>query len=504
VQFLRVIAGTGASGNPYQISDVYGLQGIGSNATTLNQNYLLNPAGGVLDASATSGWNTNTGFVSIGNSTSNFTGSFNGNNDTINNLFISQGSSSGDIGLFGTVGASTGINNVGLTNVNVTGGTGNTGGLIGNNASNTLITNVYVTGTVTGGAGNADIGGIVGRNANGTISNSYNSSNVTGGANAGASAGGIVGDNIAGTLTNIYNTGTISTAEAIGGIAGISGGTLAAPANTGSISLSYNTGTITDINAGGFLSVGGLVGGNTGLLTQSYNIGLVQGSSPGSNLYLGGLVGNNMGVLSNSFNLGAVNPLTAGGTQGGIAGETYGSITNVYESGYINVAGAGTAAISGENNGSGAVVTNAFWDTDATGLSRATSFLNFAGATYGSSYGGCLSGTCTIQPNGNSANSGNAFNLSLLSTYQNKWGAGTITAAPGSSTIWAITSGSAYPYLTAFYGSSAPVAISGTASGVGANNTVTLAVNGSNVTTNNSATGGTISYGTTKTGANGK
>src|SRR5437868_12136780 len=37
---LPICAGT--SGSPYQLQDIYGLQGVGSNATTLGYSYILN------------------------------------------------------------------------------------------------------------------------------------------------------------------------------------------------------------------------------------------------------------------------------------------------------------------------------------------------------------------------------------------------------------------------------------------------------------------------------
>ncbi len=82
-----------------------------------------------IDASATSGWNADAGFTPIGNSSTPFTGTFNGNSYTISNLFINLPTTNG-VGLFGYTSGAT-IENVGLINVNVTGGENWVGSLVG-------------------------------------------------------------------------------------------------------------------------------------------------------------------------------------------------------------------------------------------------------------------------------------------------------------------------------------------------------------------------------------
>jgi hypothetical protein len=74
--FLRALGGAGNSGSPYQISDVYGLQGIGSSGTLLTKHYSL---ANNIDASGTSAWNGGAGFKPIGiDAASAFSGSFDG------------------------------------------------------------------------------------------------------------------------------------------------------------------------------------------------------------------------------------------------------------------------------------------------------------------------------------------------------------------------------------------------------------------------------------------
>ena len=142
--FLRAAAGDGSSGNPYQIADVYGLQGIGSSSTLLATNYALANS---IDASGTAAWNGGAGFAPIGgNNSDSFTGTLNGNGNTISDLTINA-SSSLTVGLFGAVGTGGLVENVGLTGGSVSGGF-TMGELIGLNSG--TVTNSYATGTVNG------------------------------------------------------------------------------------------------------------------------------------------------------------------------------------------------------------------------------------------------------------------------------------------------------------------------------------------------------------------
>jgi len=163
-QFIRAINGAGTSLSPYQLIDIFGVQGIGSTSTTLADYYQLNNA---INAAVTSNW-TN-GFVPIGSSTTPFTGTFNGQNsqiDSISNVVINN--SGTNVGFFGYANNAT-ISNMGLTNLTITGSGTNVGGLVGQVAGSTTLTSSYTSGSV---AGNTVVGGLVGLNA-GSISNAY-------------------------------------------------------------------------------------------------------------------------------------------------------------------------------------------------------------------------------------------------------------------------------------------------------------------------------------------
>ena len=188
-------------------------------------------------------WNGGAGWEPIGDGSTPFTATFDGNGNTISTLFINRTASAG---LFGTIGAAGAVRDLGLVGVNVT-GSGDVGGLAAESAG--TITASYVTGSVSGGS-NAYVGGLVGENV-AAVSASYSSAQVTG----------------AGSL--------------------IVGGLVGRNANTGAISASYSTGSV----SGTGTSAGGLVGESAGAITASYSTGSV--SATGT--YVGGLVGRGSG-----------------------------------------------------------------------------------------------------------------------------------------------------------------------------------------------------------------
>ena len=138
--------------------------------------------------------NTGMGWEPIGDSTTNFTATFDGNapSYTIDRLFINRNTDD-NIGLFGATGATSSIRNVKLTTVDVT-GNAYIGALVGLNGDATNgggeIDNCEATGTVTG---NSLLGGLVGRNY-GPISESSASVAVKATRTDGSAwAGGLVG-----------------------------------------------------------------------------------------------------------------------------------------------------------------------------------------------------------------------------------------------------------------------------------------------------------------------
>ncbi|TXI02366.1 MAG: filamentous hemagglutinin N-terminal domain-containing protein [Rhizobium sp.] len=322
--FLRVTGGDGTStATAYTVTDVYGLQGIGSSNAYLSASWAL---ASNIDASGTANWNGGAGFVPIGtdgqgarlNGNSGFVGNFDGQGHTISGLTINR-SDADYVGLFGNA-RNASISNIGLTNVSVI-GSFNVGGLVGYNDYNSIIINAFTTGAVNGAS---SVGGLAG-GSYGTISNSYATTIVSGA----SSVGGLVGSNN-GTITNAYATGAVSGSSGVGGLVGYD--------YRGSISNVYATGAAT-----GSYWIGGLVGMETyGTITNAY----ATGAASGDTFDVGGLVGQNY----------------------------YGTVSNAYASGAVSGAGY-VGGLTGYNFGGS--ITNSFWDTETTGQSSG------AGSNYG-------------------------------------------------------------------------------------------------------------------------
>ncbi|MDR3477403.1 MAG: filamentous hemagglutinin N-terminal domain-containing protein [Gammaproteobacteria bacterium] len=244
--FLRAAGGDGTStATPYQITDIYGLQGM---AGFLNSNFALNNN---IDATQTANWNAGAGFSPIGNSPDYFTGSFNGNNYIINKLTMNRSADS-YVALFGAISGAT-IQNVGLTSVNIT-GQQYVASLVGYSDLTApqvaTIQNVYATGSVTASGDSA--GGLVGFLAQGNLSTSY--ANVTVAGQNGV--GGLVGylSISAGVIQNSYSLGNVLGNDSVGGLVGSidSNGR-----RYGMVTNSYSTGAVT-----GTTNAGGLIGSN--------------------------------------------------------------------------------------------------------------------------------------------------------------------------------------------------------------------------------------------------
>jgi filamentous hemagglutinin family protein len=426
--FLRALGGDGSSGNPYLLADVYGLQGMGSSALLAQSFALAND----INAAGTANWNSGDGFAPIGDSSTAYTGSFNGNSHTVSNLTINRPSQD-YVGLFGYIGAGGAASNLALAGGSVH-GLSQLGMLAGQ--SDGSVTGVTTAGVVTsgiydpvnGGFTGSNIGGVVGYNT-GTVSNSTSSAAVNNGFNVGGlvgsndgtvintsangavngfdSAGGLVGQN-AGSISASYAAGTVDGGGA-GGLVGANYGSVsnahasgAVHGGTGSGGLAgYNMGTLTDVYATGAVSgsswAGGLVGYNSGPITRAYATGDVTGTSgvggligsnnaggivslawaggsvSGSNWYAGGMVGYNTdGTFTDSYATGRVRGLDYAG---GFFGYTdSGSFTRDYASGSVATTGGPTAPHVGGFGGQafGGAFTNNFWDRASTGQNRAS------------------------------------------------------------------------------------------------------------------------------------
>ena len=300
-----VITSLGAAGSTTG-TDLQGMQG------GLSGHYAL---GANINASATSSWNSGTGFTPVGfnngvDNSNTFAGTFDGLGHTITGLTENESSSSiTGSGLFG-VATGAFIRNVGLVGGSVRGGS-YVGGLAGATYG-TAISNSFTTGSVSGAS---YVGGLLGQfvlnggTGAGSITRSYATGNVTGTGNwTGGLVGGSPGFNGGGPISNSFATGNVSGSYGVGGLAGNN--------NYGSMTNVYATGTVS-----GSSHVGGLIGWNYGgPITTSFATGAVSGSS-----YVGGLVGlNSMGGVNN----GVITHSYSSGNVGALVGVNNGTIVS--------------------------------------------------------------------------------------------------------------------------------------------------------------------------------
>ncbi|MCA1901310.1 MAG: PASTA domain-containing protein [Candidatus Hydrogenedens sp.] len=242
------------------ISSIEDLQKIGT-VYPLNGSYILTQD---IDASDTINWNGGAGFVPIGTYATPFTGTFDGKNKKITNLWIKRGTEN-YVGLFGGVGATGNIVNLTIENEWVV-GKDYVGGLVGSNFGTT--SNCRITGLIA--SSGKYIGGLIGYN-NGNAISCYVKGSVIGN----SCVGGLIGYKSAGSISQCYTTGFVS------GITDNAGGLLGEHWN-GSIQNSYSWSSVK-----GYANIGGFIGKNTnGTVSYCYSKGFVSGISN-----VGGFIG---------------------------------------------------------------------------------------------------------------------------------------------------------------------------------------------------------------------
>ncbi|NCI79811.1 YDG domain-containing protein [Acinetobacter kanungonis] len=282
--FVRALSGNGTSDSPWQLTDIFGVQGMG---TKLNGNFTL---ANDIDASGTVNWNSGAGFNPIGNGSTYFTGVFDGLDHTINGLTINRPTLEG-VGLIGW-GSNIHISNIGLLNANIIGGR-ITGVLAGYLRGNTSILNSYTAGAVSA-ASSQHVGGILGAFEGGIaeLSNSYSTALIQGNGTT-SYIGGLIGTtNSNTTVSDSYYAGTIENGNSI--VGGILGGSW--NNNLINIKNSYVVGSIK-----GNSTVGAIVGGasNANLTNLKINNSFFNIETVGQIQ----AVGSNSGTLTNVIGL---------------------------------------------------------------------------------------------------------------------------------------------------------------------------------------------------------
>jgi mucin-19 len=206
--------------DPYKITNCEELQNMNNDLTG---NYTLEND---IDCTNTINWNNGAGFApirklmpnTIPNINNSFTGTLNGNNYKIYNLYINRNEPYGSpnhsdgtgVGLIGFALNAT-ITNIGLIDQNIN-GYHSVGGLIGI-MNDTIVTQNYTTGTTNGFE---SVGGLIGFSENGLIQNNYTTGNTTGV----YSIGGLIGERYHTIIQNNYTTGNITGTSLVGGLIG--------------------------------------------------------------------------------------------------------------------------------------------------------------------------------------------------------------------------------------------------------------------------------------------
>ncbi|MFA9391239.1 MAG: GLUG motif-containing protein [Prolixibacteraceae bacterium] len=320
-------AGDGSSGDPYQISTLNQLYWITAENARSAKHYIQTTN---IDASSVSNWFYGKGWPCMGyyhdgTDYLDFSGSYNGQNYSISNLFINRPSSE-QIGLFGCSDGAT-LSNINVSNANIT-GLNYIGSLVGLYAS-TQVNNCSSSGTI---SGNNYVGGLVGANAYGSsISKSKSTATVTGN----LAIGGLAGSNGTSTIAQSLASGNTTGVQYVGGLVGYNNGA--------SILQSYASGTISASNT----DAGGLVGSSSNsTITNSYSRGNVLRTT-GSGIDFGSFTGRlyNTNTVEYSYATGSV---------------SYTPDTNPTDKGFVGTS-EGTPTF-----------TNNFFNTQSTAQSTAT------------------------------------------------------------------------------------------------------------------------------------
>jgi trimeric autotransporter adhesin len=358
--------GSDAAPTNYNVITSLGAQGstTGTDLQGMNGNLAGNYAlGADIDASTTSGWNSNSGWEPIGDYENPFDGYFAGlghqiSGLTSNGLMTSDGRTSDSLmsalrpwglGLFGYTRDAM-IRDIGLLGGSISGAS-DVGGLVGHQTYGT-INNSYSSVSIIGSnlgvtyswLGNDRLGGLVGTNNSGGIVNSHSSGNVV--SLGSGFAGGLVGQN-SGTIEASSATGNVNGGSEIGGLVGY---------NSGSVRGSHASGDVT-----GNYKLGGLVGsnGNEGEIINSYANGAIHGYGDD----VGGLVGENFGVIRNAYATGTVSGFAS---IGGLVGDNFGELINSYATGSVS----GTKHVGGLVgwNREQGLVNNSYYPIDSVAI----------------------------------------------------------------------------------------------------------------------------------------
>ena len=295
--------GDGTAVNPYQIASVAELELVREHLTSHFQ--LIED----LDLEDEKDF-----FYSIGDESTPFEGTFDGNGKKIENLIV-QRPRSKSVGFFGVLGEGGVLKNIILKDIRVI-GNNYVGGLVGWNNGGRIEGSEVEGGEVTGVE---DVGGLVGVNNEGSIEASKSGVSVIG-VLKGSNIGGLVGVNSARIIDSTWVGKEVTGKLSTGGLVGFNS----------SKAVIEKSRAIGNGNVTGMVIVGGLVGNNLGTIESSYSEVEVKGSNT-----LGGLVGINEkdGKIKNSYATGDTG--LNENNVGGLVGQNKGTIENTFAWGSV-------------------------------------------------------------------------------------------------------------------------------------------------------------------------
>lgn len=353
---VEFLGGNGTESSPYLISNVAHLDNV---RNYLDAHYLL-----VCDISFGNdpvNWNP------IGTIEAPFTGVFDGNGYSINNLsvIVSTGSNQ-TAGLFGAV-TNGKINNLKLSNGSVqltTSGNGYAGSIAGFVSGSEILecsSNLSVSLKTTGEKAYSYCGGIVGYATDSSLSKCVNNGTISSEARSSASSwvyaydyvGGIIGYATKSKVNDCTNTGDCSTYAYgqtskgsvyshifvygyVGGVVGTTDSSVQNCHNIGTISGGTTTYTSTSTKAhSGRVLIGGIAGSGTGTIDRCYNTGTCVAEDDTCYKWIAGItgLGNNVENCSSTGKIENVATSTSSNEQynaGGIAGTLNGEAKACY------------------------------------------------------------------------------------------------------------------------------------------------------------------------------
>lgn len=192
-------------------------------------------------------YNPERGWNPIGDSTTAFTGSFDGNGHKLLNNYISVNDSYK--GLFGYIKNPAIIKNLYIIDTNIT-ASNNVGALVGYFEKGT-IENCSATGNIFV-SNNNKVGGLIGESNSGEVKESFADVNVTGNTDL----GGLIGSSFETEISNCFSRGAVLGTSRFAGLIG--------QITNGSVSFSYSTGLVSKRTWGSSETKSGLISRNSG------------------------------------------------------------------------------------------------------------------------------------------------------------------------------------------------------------------------------------------------